>query len=71
MGNYKQINSQTPKKLLIVGAYKTHIFQCKLELGQHDEIPAEYEKHVMVEYNMPNSTVSRAQIRSISVENRT
>ena len=51
-----------------LGAYKTHIFQMKLDLGPHDVMPETFEKYAFVEYNMPNSTVSRAQIRSISVE---
>ena len=55
---------------LIPGAYKTHLFTCKLDLGPHDVVPQldELDKIAHVEYNMPNSTVSRAQIRSISVQ---
>ena len=39
----------------------------KLDLDPHDVVPESYEKLVTVEYHMPNSTVSRAQIRSIGV----
>ena len=53
---------------MITGAYKTHLFTLKMDLGLHDPIPDEYEKHIDVEYNMPNSMVSRAQVRSISVK---
>jgi hypothetical protein len=48
------------------GAYKTHLFLLKLELGAHDTQPAEYARHVFVEYSMANSMVSRAQVRSVS-----
>ena len=52
----------------LLGAYKTHLFTLKMDLGPHDVIPEEFEKHIDVEYNMPNSMVSRAQVRSISVQ---
>ena len=41
----------------------------RIDLGPHDPMPEECNKHVHVEYSMPNSTVSRAQIRSISIGN--
>lgn len=49
------------------GAYKTHLFVLKLELGPHDTPPTDYAKHVHVEYQLANSLVSRAQVRSISL----
>ena len=53
----------------ISGAYKQHLFVLRLDLGPHDFMPEEFNKHIHVEYSMPNSTVSRAQIRSISIGN--
>ena len=38
-----------------------------LDLGPHDVIPDDFDRHIHVEFHQPNSTVSRAQIRSISV----
>jgi len=49
------------------GAYKTHLFILKLDLGPHDTPPAEYAKHVHVEYQLATSLVSRAQVRSVSL----
>jgi hypothetical protein len=49
------------------GAYKTHLLSLNVDLGPHDAIPDNLDKFVNVEYSMSNSTVSRAQIRSISV----
>ena len=51
------------------GAYKTHLFVLRLDLGPHDPIPSEFAKTCNVEFDMPNSTVSRAQVRSISINN--
>jgi len=51
----------------LTGAYKTHLFVLKLELGPHDTPPTEYSKHIHVEYTLANSLVSRAQVRSISL----
>ncbi|XP_074659608.1 uncharacterized protein LOC141912249 [Tubulanus polymorphus] len=51
------------------GAYKTHLFVCRIDLGAHDDIPEMYEKYAEVEYTMPGSTVSRTAVRSISVDN--
>jgi len=51
----------------LTGAYKTHLFLLKLELGPHDTPPTEYSKHIHVEYTLHNSLVSRAQVRSISL----
>lgn len=52
------------------GAYTSHLFRLKLELGPHDEIPESFETHTQVSFNMPCSTVSQSQIRSIAVTNQ-
>jgi hypothetical protein len=49
------------------GAYKTHLLALNVDLGPQDPIPDSLDKFVNVEYSMANSTVSHAQIRSISV----
>ena len=54
---------------VLAGAYKNHLFVLRLDLGAHDEIPDTLEEWANVEFNMPASTVSKAQVRSISVEN--
>ncbi|XP_064599696.1 putative stoned B-like protein [Liolophura sinensis] len=51
------------------GAYKSHLFQLKMDLGPHDEKPAEFEKYADIEFTMPSSTVSKTQVRSVSVAN--
>ncbi|XP_076442767.1 uncharacterized protein LOC143281440 [Babylonia areolata] len=51
------------------GAYKNHLFVLRLDLGQYDDIPDTFEEWVNVEFNMPATTVSKAQVRSISVDN--
>ncbi|XP_013388524.1 uncharacterized protein LOC106157435 [Lingula anatina] len=51
------------------GAYKTHLFTMKLDLGPHDPIPDSYKQYVDVEFTMPNTTISGTQVRSISVGN--
>ena len=38
-----------------------------LDLAPHDKMPEELDKYVYVEYAMTNSTVSRAQVRSIAI----
>ena len=53
--------------LLLSGAYKTHLFSLNVDLGPQDPIPEVLDKFVNVEYSMANSTVSRTQVRSISV----
>lgn len=49
------------------GAYKTHLFLLKLELGPHDTPPTDFAKYVHVEYKMADCTASRAQVRSVSL----
>ncbi|XP_053400880.1 protein stoned-B-like [Mercenaria mercenaria] len=51
------------------GAYTSHLFRLKLELGPHDEIPESFETHTQVSFTMPCSTTSQSQIRSIAVTN--
>ncbi|KAL4238247.1 hypothetical protein ACF0H5_002960 [Mactra antiquata] len=51
------------------GAYTSHLFRLKLELGPHDEIPESFETHTDVSFTMPCSTTSQSQIRSIAVTN--
>lgn len=53
------------------GAYKTHLFTLRLDLGLHDEIPETYEMFSNVKFTMPASTISKCQIRSISCGNPT
>lgn len=53
------------------GAYKTHLFTLRLDLGPHDEIPDSLEMVSDVKFTMPASTVSKCQIRSISCGNPT
>lgn len=54
---------------VFVGAYKNHLFVLRLDLGPHDEIPDSFEEWASVEFNTPATTVSKTQVRSISVEN--
>ena len=53
--------------MCVAGAYKTHMFKMQLDLGPHDVVPDNYDTTLYVSFKMPNSTVSRAQIRSISL----
>ena len=46
-----------------------HLFTLRLDLGPHDPIPTSFDNYCHVHYQMPNSTVSRAQVRSISISN--
>ncbi|GFN97739.1 Ap-1 complex subunit mu-2 [Plakobranchus ocellatus] len=50
------------------GAYKNHVFVLHLGLGAHDEIPEQLEQTAACSFTMPASTVSKAQVRSISVD---
>lgn len=54
---------------MCAGAYKNHLFVLRLDLGQHDEIPDTFEEWACAEFNTPATTVSKAQVRSLSVEN--
>lgn len=53
------------------GAYTSHLFKLTLEFGAHDETPESFEQFTTVDFTMPSCTVSKSQVRSISVENPT
>lgn len=53
----------------VLGAYKNHMFVLRLDLGPHDEIPEAFEEWATASFTMPATTVSKTQVRSISVEN--
>ncbi|XP_061172564.1 uncharacterized protein LOC133181930 [Saccostrea echinata] len=53
------------------GAYTSHLFKLTLEFGAHDEMPDSFEQFTTVDFTMPSCTVSKSQVRSISVENPT
>lgn len=53
------------------GAYTSHLFKLTLEFGAHDEVPESFEQFTTVDFTMPSCTVSKSQVRSISVENPT
>lgn len=53
------------------GAYTSHLFKLTLEFGAHDELPDSFEQFTTVDFTMPSCTVSKSQVRSISVENPT
>ena len=44
------------------------MFVLHLGLGAHDEIPDQLEQTASCSFTMPASTVSKAQVRSISVD---
>lgn len=44
------------------GAYKTHIFECGLNVPSHDPIPDKYEPIADVEYSMAQAFVSHCQV---------
>jgi hypothetical protein len=45
------------------GAYKTHIFECKVTVPSHDPIPEKYEPIADVEYSMSQAFVSHCQVK--------
>jgi len=45
------------------GAYKTHIFECKLSVPSYDPIPEKYEPTAEVEYSMSQAFISHCQVR--------
>ncbi|XP_050406705.2 protein stoned-B isoform X1 [Patella vulgata] len=51
------------------GAYKSHLFVLRLDLGPHDEVPETFEETCHVHFTMPSSTISKTQVRSVSVDN--
>jgi len=52
---------------VVAGAYRTHLLSLNVDLGPQDVIPQTMDKLVNVEFSMTNSTVSHAQVRSVSV----
>ncbi|CAF3505207.1 unnamed protein product [Rotaria sp. Silwood1] len=49
------------------GAYKTHLFECKIAIPSYDPIPEKYDPIVDVEYSMSQAFISHCQIRSVAV----
>ncbi|CAF1609036.1 unnamed protein product [Rotaria magnacalcarata] len=49
------------------GAYKTHIFECKLSVPSYDPMPEKFEPTADVEYVMSQAFISHCQIRSVAV----
>ncbi|CAM4953029.1 unnamed protein product [Rotaria socialis] len=49
------------------GAYKTHIFECKLTVPSYDPMPEKFEPTADVEYAMSQAFISHCQIRSVAV----
>jgi hypothetical protein len=45
------------------GAYKTHIFECKLSVPSYDPIPEKYEPTAEVEYAMSQAFISHCQVK--------
>ncbi|XP_062911696.1 stonin-1 [Mobula hypostoma] len=45
-----------------------HCFSCKLELGSDQEIPSEWEPFVAVEFEVPDSSASKAKVKSFGTE---
>ena len=49
------------------GAYKTHLFECKMSIPSHDPIPEKYQPNADVEYSMSQAFVSHCQVRELSI----
>ena len=47
------------------GAYKTHIFECKFSVPQHDPVPEKYEPIADAEYSMAQAFVSHCQVKEM------
>ncbi len=45
------------------GAYKTHIFECKLTVPSYDPIPEKYEPTAEAEYSMSQAFISHCQVK--------
>lgn len=45
------------------GAYKTHIFECKLTIPSYDPIPEKFEPIAEVEYEMSQAFISHCQVK--------
>ncbi len=44
------------------GAYKTHIFECRLTIPSYDPIPEKFEPIADVEYSMSQAFISHCQV---------
>lgn len=51
-----------------LGAYTTHQMVVRMALTSYDQIPEKLAEHCFVEYTMPQTVVSHATIRSVSVQ---
>ena len=47
------------------GAYKTHVFECKISVPAHDPIPDKYQPIADVEYSMSQAFISHCQVTSL------
>lgn len=54
--------------LFFIGAYTTHQMVVRMALTSYDQIPDKLAEHCFVEYTMPQTVVSHATIRSVSVQ---
>ncbi|XP_067844550.1 stonin-1-like [Heptranchias perlo] len=45
-----------------------HCFSCKLELGSDQEIPSEWQPFVAVEFEVPDTSASKAKVKSFGTE---
>lgn len=45
------------------GAYKTHLFECKISVPAHDPIPEKYHPTAEVEYSMSQAFISHCQVK--------
>lgn len=45
------------------GAYKTHLFECKMSIPSHDPIPDKYQPIAEVEYSMSQAFISHCQVK--------
>jgi len=48
------------------GAYKTHIFECKLSVPSYDPIPEKYDPTAEVEYGMSQAFISHCRVKKFS-----
>ncbi|XP_067901800.1 stonin-1 [Heterodontus francisci] len=45
-----------------------HCFSCKLELGSDQEIPSEWKTFIAVEFEVPDTSASKAKVKSFGAE---
>lgn len=53
---------------LVIGAYTTHQMVVRMALTSYDQIPEKLAEFCYVEYTMPQTVISHATIRSVSVQ---